>query len=157
MEPKQIFFVTNQHEHPLKAAPAGDVWLCNGRNLEAGCYTEKNTYDGAPESKRFRCDLCDYDLCIKCLSIYAEKVSTNSDGSASTQTSVHNHRVTLSDTGCGWSCNGEECPHPNETSLLEKWRCAECDYDLCRSCLEKSHTGLIEGGDFTKSALTRMH
>ena len=43
-------------------------WVCDGRDLENGCYSEETRF--SLYKPRFRCVQCDFDLCDKCIVHY---------------------------------------------------------------------------------------
>ncbi len=55
------------HNHPL-VYMSRNSWNCDGRNLLGGCMS-RNPVFKAPY--RFRCEQCDFDLCVNCVLKYA--------------------------------------------------------------------------------------
>ncbi len=56
------------HPHELKYMQSMS-WHCDGRSLENGCYSDDPNF---PRSVyRFRCNDCDFDLCVNCMLHYA--------------------------------------------------------------------------------------
>jgi len=55
------------HPHQMRYMKSFD-WICDGRDLESGCYSHENSFSA--EKARFRCPECDFDLCDKCIVHY---------------------------------------------------------------------------------------
>lgn len=54
-------------EIPEAAGPAGEMsWACDGRHLPGGCKRNCTGFDQSAGWGRFRCGMCDYDLCDRC-------------------------------------------------------------------------------------------
>lgn len=60
---------TTVHPHEMTYCKSR-TWVCDGRKLEAGCYS--HAYSFSSEKARFRCVDCDFDLCDKCVVHYIE-------------------------------------------------------------------------------------
>jgi len=61
--------MVSNHPHILKATKTGG-WNCDGRHLDGGCKSERSV-SLDHNSVRYRCDLCDFDYCERCLDAYA--------------------------------------------------------------------------------------
>jgi hypothetical protein len=56
----------------------------------------------------------------------------------------HNHPLTKNDVDNGWACDGRLQPGGclrgitgfRQTAGVPRYRCAECDFDLCDKCVE---------------------
>ena len=55
------------HPHIMTYMTSED-WICDGRKLPSGCYSEVNDFKYS--QPRYRCPICDYDLCDKCVVKY---------------------------------------------------------------------------------------
>ena len=58
---------TSVHPHIMTYMTSFD-WNCDGRKLPNGCYSRN--YSFSVNIPRFRCPLCDFDLCDKCIVNY---------------------------------------------------------------------------------------
>ena len=58
---------TSVHPHIMTYMTSFD-WYCDGRKLPKGCYSKN--YSFSVNIPRFRCSLCDFDLCDKCIVNY---------------------------------------------------------------------------------------
>ena len=63
---------TSVHPHIMTYMMSCD-WFCDGRKLPKGCYSRN--YSFSVNIPRFRCPLCDFDLCDKCIVNYLIKLS----------------------------------------------------------------------------------
>lgn len=76
------------------------------------------------------CSECEGNFCDSCLEGKDIWVPTK----------VHQHPLNLINKNNGWSCDGRKCPDGcfNEkpsTVGLARYRCVDCDFDLCERCL----------------------
>ena len=67
--------MTTVHPHKMKHMFSNNIflltWVCDGKNLPRGCYSENFRF---PSSKaRYRCVECDFDLCDKCIVHYIDE------------------------------------------------------------------------------------
>jgi hypothetical protein len=134
-------FTHPKHPHPLSQINQDNGWACDGREFPGGCkrgITNFNQTKGVP---RYRCDECDFDLCDQCL--------TSSSTSTRTFTHPkHPHPLSQINQDNGWACDGREFPGGckrgitdfNQTKGVPRYRCDECDFDLCDQCLNNSIT-----------------
>ena len=61
--------MTSCHPHPLKYLINRDApWICDGDKLELGCDNVNNII--SKEKPRYRCDICNFDLCDSCVKKY---------------------------------------------------------------------------------------
>lgn len=114
--------------------------------------TKKSGFDGFCNSKIFlrtvgnckkvidasdnfySCEGCNLWFCLSCI----DKPSEFS------HSVTHKHPLELTFLNRGWSCNGSGesngCRSPNhinfESEKKMRYRCSECDYDLCGNCME---------------------
>ena len=58
----------NCHLHIMTYMKRSFGWSCDGRNLPSGCYSEDSHFNSS--SPRYRCNICDFDLCDKCVVKY---------------------------------------------------------------------------------------
>ena len=55
------------HSHEMTYTFSSD-WICDGADLPNGCYSINNDFNR--DVPRYRCNLCDFDLCDKCAKKY---------------------------------------------------------------------------------------
>jgi len=55
------------HHHPLYLSYIENGWCCDGTLRKGGCKGFMMEYYQSGQSMRFRCYICDYDLCIYCM------------------------------------------------------------------------------------------
>ena len=139
-------YYSSTHRHPLvfldKSRDTG--WTCNGKDLIDKCFsgiTDFNQTEGIP---RFRCQDCDYNLCEKCMNHSRLIYGINK----LYQTSVHSHPLKCLGkseiNSWPWLCDGRNCSEgcfsgitkSYQTKGVERFRCKECDFDLCRNCMD---------------------
>lgn len=61
--------ITTCHPHPLSYSINREApWICDGDQLELGC--ENYGHIISKEKPRYRCDLCNFDLCDSCVAKY---------------------------------------------------------------------------------------
>ena len=61
--------MTNCHCHPLTYCINRQAsWICDGDKLELGCENEDSIF--SVEIPRFRCNICNFDLCESCIKKY---------------------------------------------------------------------------------------
>ena len=61
------------HKHPLefKGITPDVHWKCDATKLNTKCFSDKNDFNLSDSIPRFRCDKCDYDLCLNCFNYYS--------------------------------------------------------------------------------------
>jgi hypothetical protein len=102
----------NYHAHPLiNMSFRNTDWRCNvcKRNFQA------------QKKCRARCNYCNFDVCIDCLNDI--KISSR----------FHNHiliNATLNNTN--WIC--DVCRNHYEKNTILRYRCENCDFDVCGNC-----------------------
>jgi hypothetical protein len=72
---KEISFKSKIHKHNLSLSSRKTIWSCDGSKNELKCQTNHNSiryFQGDSPCVRYRCDICDFDLCEKCLYFYKE-------------------------------------------------------------------------------------
>ena len=55
------------HQHPLYLSFRRSNWRCDGRRFGNGCENFHKRGIGSNPDTRFRCQGCDFDLCIDCI------------------------------------------------------------------------------------------
>ena len=139
-------YLSQIHEHPLifldKTEDNG--WICNGKDLINGCFSNIESTNQSIGIPRFKCDKCDYNLCENCMNYY--KMKKFYEINKTYKVSVHSHPllflgVSESDT---WLCDGKELKDKcmsgindfYQTRGVERFRCDLCDFDLCKNCMD---------------------
>lgn len=56
------------HRHPLIPCNVDNGWACDGRSLPGGCRSGVTGFNQTAGMPRWRCSICDYDLCAACVS-----------------------------------------------------------------------------------------
>jgi len=122
-------------------APLGTTrdngWACDGRKDAGGCCSGITGYHQTTRMNRFRCQPCDFDYCEKCyLMRTGSKLCPKGHPLVPLGTSRDN----------GWGCNARKTPsgclRDNVTKGVNRFRCKECDFDLCDRCFQM-HVGHI--------------
>jgi len=119
------------HDHVLYPVNVVSValqkWICKG------C---QSSGQSSADVVRYRCAVCDYDLCEQCCTL---AMSGKVSGTACPKGHV------LQPVAAGvsrWICDG--CQEDGESSsYMWRHRCTQCDYDLCERCHSK-HDGVSE-------------
>jgi len=62
-------YSTRVHSHPLYCETRTG-WICDGTRMSSGCRRGTTKESGANGYPRYRCDMCDFDLCDQCLVFY---------------------------------------------------------------------------------------
>ena len=95
---------------------AKSFWKCNICELEFN-----NTHTGIP-NKRYRCNLCDFDICDKCI-IEKELLFKN----------YHEHPLfEAKNYPSNWIC--DICQKSYNEGIIDRYRCEICDFDICNNC-----------------------
>lgn len=75
-EKYQLFYKykASVHQHFLTflGTERDNGWSCDGRNSFGGCKSGFVGFGQTKGVKRFRCNQCDFDLCLKCMNAYLE-------------------------------------------------------------------------------------
>ena len=60
------------HNHPLIyiGVNYSNGWVCRGKDLEEKCLSGITNFHQTDGFERFRCDKCNFDLCINCMDFY---------------------------------------------------------------------------------------
>lgn len=111
-------------------------WACDGRN-DGGCLRGITDFHQTKGLNRFRCKTCDFDYCDKCYALRTgAKLCTRGHPLVALGTSKDK----------GWGCDNastkEGCLRENKTQGVDRYRCEDCDYDLCDLCYQK-HIGHV--------------
>ena len=140
------YYKATCHEHPLKylGTTMDNGWGCDGRKLPSKCFSGITGFKQTKDIKRFRCMQCDYDLCENCMNNY--KCKNNYELNKSYKVNIHPHPlVFLGETkDNGWACDGRKLKDKclsgindfRQTNGFERFRCDDCDFDLCRNCMD---------------------
>lgn len=108
----KVFNFSSLHEHGLVLVNKhSSSWRCN-----AMCRERKG-------DKAYYCYECDYDCCVPCFEF--------SKMAARINVTDHEHVLKPAYRRVSWACN--KCNF-NGTSYHSRYRCHECDYDLCWKC-----------------------
>ena len=131
-------------------------WVCDATKLQGGCLSGSNNINLSKNFKRFRCMQCDYDLCEKCMiKYYDDKAIIKNDNSNNRNlylfkkpyySLAHEHPLIFLDKSSenGWACDGiniiNQCFSGindfYQTNGMENFRCEQCNFDLCRNCMD---------------------
>jgi len=166
------------HDHLLVQSRVDNGWRCDGI-MNGGCKSGITNYNQSRGMNRYRCDLCDFDLCDQCLNFHIIKVQENPFSKnlplfklPKTQESInnnmneevkyihklHQHPLVYNNTDNGWRCDGIKfggCKRGitdfNQTQGVPRYRCTQCDFDLCDQCLNVKNSFSINsyGNVFT--------
>lgn len=125
------------HTLRLSVTKVGTNWICDG--------CERNS-DSFSEAGRYRCDECDYDLCLRCRS--RQGAPTTSFCAQAPVTCSQGHQLLchrwpgVAGLQKRWVCDVCET---DSGALVgrSRFNCQRCDYDLCDTCHAKAcQTGL---------------
>ena len=127
---------SNGHELEPLGTTMDNGWACDGRN-DGGCVSGITDFNQTKGKNRFRCAKCDFDYCDKCYSLRTgAKLCMNGHPLVPLGTTRDN----------GWGCDNHSTPAgcllKNKTKGVDRYRCEQCDYDLCDKCYEK-HIGHV--------------
>jgi hypothetical protein len=105
----------------------GSMWICDGCGRMP---------DATQDCGRFQCGLCDYDLCGTCVSKWRRPVSKD------LLRCPRGHSLTVfakgENQGPPWICDG--CEYKSDSAAdVGRFRCAQCDFDLCEACPSQLH------------------
>jgi hypothetical protein len=147
------YYQASIHNHTLKYLDTtmDNGWTCDGQKINGGCLLGLDNINKSKNIKRFRCEQCDYDLCEKCMmKYYDDKCKIKNDNSNNRSfylfgnkyySKVHPHPLIFLDKSHdnGWSCDIKQCFSGAADDFLSyglpRFRCAECDFDLCENCM----------------------
>ena len=89
---RQEYTVNNEynckeHEHPLKyMGVTEEEWKCGANALTHNCITETTgTGEVITKLPRFKCENCDFNMCINCFEFYSncKKIAKKASGAGS--------------------------------------------------------------------------
>ena len=139
------FYLSKVHKHLLKfLGVSNENWFCDGRSLPEKCYCGKNDYETRRDIPRFRCQECDFDLCLECMKnhiILGQNYIINNKYTCS----EHKHpMVYMGITHDRWYCNGKSFNRKcfsgitgfDQTENIPRFRCDQCDFDFCINCFD---------------------
>ena len=111
-------------------------WGCDGRK-DGGCLSGITGFCQTKGMNRFRCEKCDFDYCEKCYILRTgAKLCLKGHPLLPLGTTRDN----------GWHCDQNKtkqgCLRGNKTKGANRYRCEQCDYDLCDLCYQK-HIGHV--------------
>ena len=116
----KIGYKSKYHSHFLKNnTNRVEDWICDLCN---GDYNAK-------AEVRFRCDECDFDICLKCILLERSSYIFNNIFLCQ----YHEHL--LNDTtfdDSNWICN--ICKKTYAKKSVKRFRCDKCDFDICNDC-----------------------
>jgi len=135
-DPNHVHVFVKTKTSEVYSGQGGVRWVCDS------CSKRGGDEGGRVDAYVFHCVVCDYyDLCRDC---YEEKADIRCpDG----------HRLMRRDPPQnGWSCDGDDgpedgCLRPENGIYGEfRYRCNDCDFDLCWLCFETKANKNINGG-----------
>ena len=136
-------YYTTIHKHPLifleRSENSG--WACDGRKFGKKCFSGITDFNQTKGIPRFRCNQCDFDLCENCMDHY--RIKNNYERNKSYKVKCHFHPLVYIGVSNSkkWVCNKileEKCYSGGfrQTYDLERFRCDECNFDLCIYCMD---------------------
>ncbi|CAK9045407.1 unnamed protein product [Durusdinium trenchii] len=126
----------NGHELEPLGTSEDNGWGCDARS-DGGCLSGITGFHQTKGMNRFRCDRCDFDYCEKC---YILRTGA--------KLCLKGHPLTPLGTtkDNGWFCDNKRtkqgCLRDSKTKGVDRYRCEQCDYDLCDLCYQK-HIGHV--------------
>ena len=138
------YYLSKAHDHLLKYVGTTKVeWFCNGKYLkDSTC--EMKDYKLHSDMPKFRCEKCDFDLCLDCMNknlIKSKKYIINTEYTCS----KHQHPlIYMGVTNSNWKCDGnglmKNCisgiTKIGQAEGMPRFRCEKCDFDLCINCFD---------------------
>ena len=141
---KQYYSQVHKHSLIFIDKTKDNGWGCDGRKLEKKCFSGITGFKQSYGIPRFRCPMCDFDLCENCMNNY--KCKNNYELNKSYKVSAHNHPLLFLGLtkDSGWACDGRKLKDKclsgitdfKQTKGFERFRCDQCDFDLCRNCMD---------------------
>jgi len=118
------------HKHELIKFPVDSPWSCRLKNV----FLDKCLQDDVSNKFRYRCPDCNINFCSKCL-----------ENENKFKNYKHEHYLQMVDEDNGWICNGKEILRGCKSGITDyfqtygfnRFRCEECDFDLCEKCNAK--------------------
>ena len=138
------FYLCKVHKHLIKYLGITDSkWYCNGKNLEDNCYSGITNLGQNRNIPRFRCEKCDFDLCLNCMNHYiikGKKYNLNEYY----KSTMHEHPlIYIGVTNVSWCCDikgiKKNCLSGIKSytkSKIPRFRCYKCDFDICINCFD---------------------
>lgn len=115
-------FNSKYHIHSLYKKLNEHNWRCNI------CFT----FYKPNEEGRYRCEECDFDICLKCKLLEESGYKFKKIFLSKT----HKHLLEAHyNSEFNWVCN--ICRKKYDKNTIKSYRCNKCDYDLCKFCKEK--------------------
>jgi hypothetical protein len=113
-------FKSKYHPHILKDETNDETdWICDL------CQSKHNkTTEG-----RFRCNACDFDICLKCKVLEESGYNFNNFFFSKTHTHI---LLDMTFENNNWVCN--QCRKKYPKKSIKRFRCKKCDYDICNDC-----------------------
>ena len=140
------FYLSKKHKHLLKyEGITNSDWVCDGKTLEAKCFSGITDFGQTCNTPRFHCKKCDFDLCLKCMNNYLIKPRNYI---INNEYNYPNHKHPLIYKGTNddiWYCNGngifnkcltDESLEVKDHKNIPRFRCEQCDFDLCVYCFD---------------------
>lgn len=145
------------HDHPLCLSSDSAPWRCDGVNLQGGCVRGGTSYLRTCDWKKFSCYECNFDLCEGCVERYAQPERRF-------RVRCHGHQLKRSYVVINWACDGRSMPGGCESGCTtfgqmdgqKRFRCDECNFDLCAPCAMK-HEDFPERNGRSSSAKPHGH
>lgn len=113
-------FESKYHIHSLSSITHYNInWICD---------ICKTNYNKGTE-RGFRCDKCDFDICLKCKLLEESGYKFNNIFSCK-----YDKHLLIDSTfeNNNWICN--ICKKSFKQKTIKRFRCAECDFDICNDC-----------------------
>ena len=148
------------HSHPLKLSILNEQTHCHCHGhsffglencLKLNPNPDPTQVLNSENSKKkvifvYECELCAVFFCMNCANI--------KPNNSPFFTNLHAHPLLWVDRDNGWSCDGRKeiggCKSSYQmygSSGAVRFRCTECDYDLCEKCLQSSRTNEKKGNE----------
>jgi len=123
------------HEHKLYFSNLDNGWICDAPEKTGGCKRNIKFEYQSYSVPRFRCHECDFDLCDVCSKFKSHSYSNHP---------WHKHELYRCYVDNGWICDGRltkgGCKSYiidfNQTGNMLRYRCDDCDFDLCYRCMK---------------------
>jgi len=139
------------HPHTLYRNYVSNGWACDGRKA-GDCKRGITGFGLSAGIVRYRCTLCDFDLCDLCKDHWASEVP-------GTIVTVHPHILHRNFRDNGWACDGRKLEGKCRSGItgmqqskgLSRFRCNDCDFDLCGQCKNNWISKVIDVIDEAKT------
>jgi len=123
------------HEHNLYFCNLDNGWVCDMPEKIGGCRRNIKEEYQSYSIPRFRCHECNFDLCDLCAKYKSHSYVNHP---------WHSHPLYRCYVDDGWICEGRIAKGGcrsyiidfNQSGLIPRYRCDECDYDLCDKCMK---------------------